>query len=471
MVALREKPEVRRPAVAGSFYPADPAALAAEVDELLGNADSGAGAASQRPVALIAPHAGYVYSGPVAASAYARLARCRPPFRKVVLIGPDHYVGFNGLAASSARAFETPLGLVPQDRTLLDKVLALPQVKVLDEAHAQEHSLEVHLPFLQKVLGEFETVALVAGQATPEEVSQVLDVVLDDEQTLLVVSSDLSHYLDYGSAGRTDRATVAAICALEPNEIGDHDACGRVPIRGLMHWARKKGLHAEAVDVRNSGDTAGDKSRVVGYASVVFTGASGVDLGEAERAALLDVADGSVRHGLMKGEPLPVSEKLFSARLREPGASFVTLMCDGKLRGCIGSLVAETPLVKDVAANAFASAFSDPRFPPVPSAEVDRLRIEISVLGESRPLPVASEEELLAALRPGHDGLILRCGQSQATFLPQVWSQLPKPRDFLRRLKKKAGLPVDYWAGDLQFWRYATESFSQGVLGDPSLRQ
>ncbi len=471
MVTLRTRPDIRRPAVAGTFYPAEPGALAAEVDGLLRGAKGGAALESRDLVALIAPHAGYVYSGPVAASAYARLARRQRKFRKVVLIGPDHHVGFGGLAASSARAFETPLGLVPQYRAGVDRALELPQVEILDDAHAQEHSLEVHLPFLQKVLGDFEVVALVAGQASPEEVSQVFDILLDDDETLLVVSTDLSHYLDYETAGRTDAATVEAICQFKEDAVGDRDACGRVPVRGLMHWARQRGLHAEALDVRNSGDTAGDKSRVVGYASVIFTRSDGLGLGEVARASLLEVADGSLRHGALTGEPLPVFRDQYSTPLCDPGASFVTLTLDGRLRGCIGSLWPERPLVEDVAANAFASAFADPRFPAIEGHEIERLGIEISVLGPARPLAAGSEADLSAALRPGVDGLILRCGENRATFLPQVWSQLPDPADFLRQLKQKAGLDAGYWSNDLQFWRYITESFSREVLGGPRSRQ
>ncbi len=461
IVILQTRGNIRPPAVAGTFYPAESDALAAEVEELLHSADSGAGTESGDIVALIAPHAGYMYSGPVAASAYARLASRQPKFRKVVLIGPDHHVGFGGLAASSARAFETPLGLVPQDHVALDRLLKLPQVKVLDDAHTREHSLEVHLPFLQKVLGEFEVVALVAGQASPEEVSQAFDVLLDNEETLLVVSTDLSHYLDYETAGRTDAATVEAICALKQDDVGDRDACGRVPVRGLMHWARKCGLHPEVLDVRNSGDTAGDKARVVGYASVIFTRDEGLSLDKASQASLLEVADGSVRHGLLKGKPLPVSKDKFPARLCNPGSSFVTLTLDGRLRGCIGSLSPERPLVEDVSKNAFAAAFADPRFPALDGREIERLGIEISVLGPARPLAARSEADLLAALRPGVDGLILRCGDCRATFLPQVWSQISAPEDFLHHLKQKAGLDPAYWSEGLQFWKYITESFSK----------
>lgn len=471
MVALRIRPDIRRPAVAGTFYPAEPEALAAEVDGLLRGAKGSPGSDAHDLVALIAPHAGYAYSGPVAASAYACLARRQPKFRKVVLIGPDHHLGFSGLAASSARAFETPLGLVPQYRAGVDRALELPQVNILDEAHAQEHSLEVHLPFLQRVLDDFEVVALVAGQASPAEVSQVFDVLLDNDETLLVVSTDLSHYLDYRTAGRTDAATVEAIRQLKEDDIGDRDACGGVPVRGLMHWARRQGLRAEALDLRNSGDTAGDKSRVVGYASVIFSRGDGLGIDAVARASLLEVADASLRHGILDGKSLPISTDRYATPLSDPGASFVTLALDGRLRGCIGSLSPERTLVEDVAANAFASGFADPRFPALEGHEIDRLGIEISVLGPARPLGVASEADLLATLRPGVDGLILRRGDNRATFLPQVWSQLPEPADFLRQLKKKAGLGAGYWSGDLQFWRYTTESFSREVLGGPSPRQ
>ena len=349
------------------------------------------------------------------------------------------------LAASSARAFETPLGTISQDAAGLDRALGLSQVNILDDAHAQEHSLEVQLPFLQKVLGDFEIVALVAGQASAEEVSQTFDLLVDDE-TLLVVSSDLSHYLDYDTANRTDAATIRAICQLRQDDVGDRDACGHVAVRGLIHWARSRELQAGAIDVRNSGDTAGDKSRVVGYASVAFTRNGNLGLGPSERASLIEVADGSVRHGVLNGEAPPISQDMFAAKLWRPGASFVTLKLDGQLRGCIGSLSPERPLARDVASNAFAAAFSDPRFPALRGEELDRLDIEISVLGPTRPMGVGSEAELLAALRPGTDGLILVCGSHRATFLPQVWAQLPEPQKFLDQLKQKAGLDANYWS-------------------------
>lgn len=266
-MATTSTDRVRRPAVAGLFYPDDPAELEAAIRAYLAEA---ADPDAPLPKAVIAPHAGYVYSGPVAASAYAPLSAGRGRIRRVVLLGPSHRVPFRGLAASSAAWFETPLGRVPVDRAAITAILDLPQVQVLDAAHAQEHSLEVHLPFLQAVLGEFSLVPLVVGDATPAEVGEVLERLWGGPETVIVISSDLSHYLDYETARRIDAATARAIEALEPEAIGYEQACGRNPVNGLLWVARRKGLHARTVDLRSSGDTAGPRDQVVGYGAWLF---------------------------------------------------------------------------------------------------------------------------------------------------------------------------------------------------------
>lgn len=257
---------VRPPAVAGLFYPADPRELRAMLHDFLHTA---AGAAPA-PKAIVVPHAGYVYSGPVAASAYARLESARGTVRRVVLLGPSHRVGFCGLAASGADSFATPLGTIPVDRAALEKVLALPQVGLLDQAHAMEHSLEVHLPFLQAVLGEFSLVPLAVGDASAREVAEVLELFWDGPETLIVISTDLSHYHDYETARRMDAATSRAIEALRIEDIDYDQACGRAPLAGLLEVARRRGLHVKTIDLRNSGDTAGPRDRVVGYGAYVL---------------------------------------------------------------------------------------------------------------------------------------------------------------------------------------------------------
>ena len=260
-------PTVRSPAVAGSFYPNDNHQLKKMISGLL--------AASRTtmppPKALIVPHAGYIYSGPIAASAYARVANGRNTITRVVLLGPSHRVPFHGLAASSARLFSTPLGSVPIDNDALAAIKHLPQVRTLDQAHQWEHSLEVHIPFLQVVLADFKLIPLVVGEANAEEVSEVLEILWGGPETLIVVSSDLSHYHDYETALRLDRGTSDSIVQFRPQDIHYEQACGRNPILGLLTAAQHHAMRAETIDLRNSGDTAGPRDQVVGYVAYIFT--------------------------------------------------------------------------------------------------------------------------------------------------------------------------------------------------------
>jgi AmmeMemoRadiSam system protein B len=260
---------VRPAAVAGIFYPGTRSALAAEVREHLAGASLQCGDAIPAPKAIIVPHAGFVYSGAIAASAYARLAAGREAIRRVVLFGPTHRVPVRALAVPSVEAFATPMGEIPIDRKAVTQALALPHVTTSDASHAYEHSLEVQLPFLQAVLGDFSLVPFAVGSATPNEVSEVIELLWGGAETLIVVSSDLSHYRRYAEAQRTDRATGEAILAFSAT-LDHEQACGATPINGLLVAARRRGLVAELLDLRNSGDTAGDRNRVVGYASFAF---------------------------------------------------------------------------------------------------------------------------------------------------------------------------------------------------------
>src|SRR5579859_1212620 len=318
---------IRQPAVAGTFYPADPQQLAADLRRLL---ESAAGPRQRAPKALIAPHAGYVYSGPIAASAYARLKEAHRDISRVVLIGPSHRVAFAGVGVSTADAFRTPLGDIPLDAGLIGKALSCPGVTALDEAHRQEHSLEVHLPFLQMLLDRFTLVPLVAGDASDEMVADVLETLWGGPETLIVVSSDLSHYHDYDEASVRDQATAQAIAQLDAS-FDHHSACGRTPLGGLLTLAKKRGMRIETLDVRNSGDTAGPRDRVVGYGAWALYEPSPQ---KAVPEILLKLARQAIERRLSdRRTPLEVPAL---PELEEKGASFVTLHKDGHLRGCIG---------------------------------------------------------------------------------------------------------------------------------------
>ena len=261
---------IRQPAVAGTFYPARPDELRRMVHEFIDTAVSPPPLPAP-PKAIIAPHAGYIYSGPIAGAAYAAIRPLTGTIERVVLLGPAHTMPVRGLAAPDAAAFRTPLGEVPLDRAALETILALPQVQINDAAHGREHGLEVHLPFLQMVLGAFKLVPLVVGDVTSEEVTAVLDLLWGGPETLIVISSDLSHYQDYATAQALDLATAQAIEQLNPAGLGRESACGRLPIQGLLLAAQQRHLTAHRLDLRSSGDTAGRKDRVVGYGAWALT--------------------------------------------------------------------------------------------------------------------------------------------------------------------------------------------------------
>lgn len=444
---------VRTPAVAGSFYPADPVALEALLARCWA---ARVPTAAPPPKAIIAPHAGYVYSGPVAASAYATLEILRNKIRRVVLLGPSHRFAFAGMALPEAETWRTPLGDVPIDTQAVLQLAKLPGVTRLDRLHEEEHSLEVHLPFLQRTLGNFQLVPIVCGRCDLEQGARVLEEIWGGPETLIVASTDLSHYHDSRTAKQLDAQTTRIFEHMQPEAALESEACGSVPVAILLQVAQKKQMRIQTLDTRTSGDTAGGTDRVVGYGAWLLWEKSqelpGHRFTPEQRALLGQLA----WNALEPGKLVTVPDEPW---LQQLTATFVTLEKHGQLRGCIGSLVAHQPLGKSVIDNARNAAFQDPRFNPVELGEIPQLTLHLSILSPPQPLAVSSHAELEQKLRPEIDGVIVTAPGKSATFLPDVWKQLPDPKEFLAHLWQKAGLQPGTWPPGISLQTYTTENW------------
>ncbi|HTQ56959.1 MAG TPA: AmmeMemoRadiSam system protein B [Bryobacteraceae bacterium] len=457
----RESEAVRPPAVAGSFYPADPGELARMIDGFLSKAD---GVPIPGLVAVVSPHAGYIYSGQVAAYTYAQLKGRR--IERVVLIAPSHYDAFPFSAVYDGAAYLTPLGRVPVDRAFAaqlaksSRLIQLSSRGHVNSGERGEHSVEVQLPFLQRVLGPFQLVPVVMGDQSYQvcrALGLALAKMIRGPETLILASSDLSHYHTYDEAARMDHKTLQAITewdylSMSRNfDLRTWEACGGGPIIAAMIAAERLGANqARVLQYANTGDVTGDKSRVVGYGSVVMSRDSGqpgaaapaFSLTRDEREWLLQIARKSVEAVVRDGKLYECSPGTFQALARERGA-FVTLKEHGMLRGCIGYTSPVKPLceaVRDVAAMA---AVRDRRFPPVTLKELGSLEYEISVLSPLRRVLDVKQ------IRLGRDGLVLKRGESEGLFLPQVPVEQGWDRPtYLEQLCHKAGLPPGTWKDD-----------------------
>jgi hypothetical protein len=460
--AVQEK--VRSAAVAGAFYPADPKALSQMIDDMLAKA-------SPPPVdgeiiAAVAPHAGYQFSGPVAAWTYAALqsqAKAGHKYSRVVLIAPTHYVGFDFTSVYDGDAYSTPLGEVPVDKEFARRLVKMSStIQLSDKGHqatqdAPEHSVEVELPWLQEVLGNFELVPIVMGDQSYDS-SRALGVALakmlrNDHDTLVLASSDLSHYHTYDEAETIDHKTLHALEAWDYLSMSRNfetrvwEACGGAPIVAAMIYAERMGANkAEVLRYANSGDTTGDHSRVVGYSADLFVKSANkaaadppFSLTDPEKSELLALARKSVEYMIEKNEPYAPSPSASETLNREYGA-FTTLTEGGALRGCIGYTAPIKPLYMTVRDTATLAALRDPRFPPVTASELPKLAYEISVLS---PLRRVTDIE---QIKVGRDGLLMKNADSEGLLLPQVPVEQKWDRQtFLEQTCAKAGMDRNCW--------------------------
>lgn len=442
--------------MAGQFYPGSEAALRAAVVDFIA-----AGRAWALPAkAVIAPHAGYPFSGAVAGTTFGALRNQRDAVRRVILVGPAHRYPVPGVAFPSADILDTPLGSVPVARDSLALLQGLPAVGLLDDAFDGEHALEVLLPFIRVQFPQASVVPLLAGGASTALMAEILDRLWGGPETLIVISSDLSHFHAYDEARALDGTTAGLIETLSASDLTGRQACGHRAINGLLACARARDLRATALDLRSSGDTAGSRDRVVGYGAFSFEDAAEAQLPEDLRGTLCDAVAMALRSVVDgRGPEQQTGSPDLPQALRARRSTFVTLESDGRLRGCVGSPAPERGLHEDVRRNAVKAATADPRFSSLSADELPRLAATISILSTPRPIACRDEDDLLAQLRPGVDGVILEDGPCRALFLPKVWSLVPDTRQFLHHLKAKAGLPGDYWSTDTKAWRFTAESF------------
>lgn len=461
---------VRDTAVAGLFYPADYYQLESSVKGYLQTAEP---KMSKRPHIIVVPHAGYMYSAKVAAKAYQHLLPFAQEIKKVILVGPAHQVALKGAALSSATDFKTPLGLVPTDKELTSSLAALPEFKISDKAHKNEHSLEVQLPFLQKTLNRFSIVPIVYGRIEPDKLAAALRPYLLRNDTLLVISADLSHYLDNDSAQAVDNVTAQMVASGRP--LADHQSCGATGINTAMLLAKSAGLHPQLLDMANSGDANGNMNSVVGYASWMFTEPESAkpvlspleqevenlsNFARHNRENILKIVS-SALESAVQGKHYEPSRDDYPDVMFDKGAAFVTLTLNGELRGCVGSLLPHRAIALDMAENAYAAAREDSRFAPLTADELKNIKYSISLLSGYEPVSFANEEDLLAKISAGTDGLVLRDGDRQGVFLPSVWKQFPDKKEFLNNLKIKAGLSPSYWSPKVKIFKFRTVEITQ----------
>lgn len=456
---------IRKPAVAGRFYPGDRDELSSLVDRLLTEAAPQALPGKVR--AIVVPHAGYVYSGGVAAVGYKTLDR---NLRRFFILASNHSPGTPSFRFSVSRHthYQTPLGNVsvsPVARTLLE----VSGFSFVPAAHTA-HVVEVQLPFLERIYGEdFEIVPIITGTPRSQDLdaaAEVLSAQLDPE-TLIVVSSDLSHYHPYEKASVLDRSCIKALAAADIELAASCEACGLDAVMILLRIARKRGWRGEVLEYKNSGDTSGDKRSVVGYAAIAYFEQEEKQektLSAGDRQLLITLSRDTLEAAVRGIAAVGKETDSIPPHLLERQGCFVTLKKKGDLRGCIGSLEAREPLYRCVIQNTVNAALHDYRFSPVSEKELADIDLEISVLSVPRPIEYSSKEGLLASLAPLRTGVVLQRGSSGATYLPQVWEQLPGKEAFLSSLCKKGGMESECWM-DSRTTVFTYEAFVFGEHG------
>lgn len=440
----------KRATAAGTFYPANKN----ELETLIESYKISEPKYYSR--AVIVPHAGYKFSGQLAAKGIQLLKK---EVKNIFIFAPAHYERIFGCSVCDYDKFETPLGDIEVNKELTKEIKKLCECNIGNFVFEREHSIEVLLPLIKKYLPETKIIPVLYGCENFKNLEETIEHFYEDEKNAFIISSDLSHFYPEKESNKIDNYTAKMIEENNTANFEQEQACGAVGICGLIEFAKKKGFSLIRAGLSNSAAITGDSSRVVGYGCwFLYEGEKNKFIKDYYSDFVIKTCKDSILSGLQLGH---TDLKNYNCVFEESGASFVTLELDGILRGCIGSIIPHRALIQDLIKNAHGAAFSDPRFPALTLNELNKINIKVSLLSRPERLNFDTEEELLEKLKPYEDGLIIRDGNYQAVFLPDVWEQLPDKKEFLEQLKLKAGLPKNYFSESLEAFLFRTTKIIQ----------
>lgn len=439
--------KIKQPSVAGTFYAADTNELKSQIEKF---ARQNKNTYTVPARAVIVPHAGLVYSGRLA---YEGISQLDKNLKTIFIFAPAHRVGFYGLGLSSYDYWLTPLGKIEINSQINSELKEKFGADYKDDAIAPEHAIEIQVPLIQSVFGDVKIVPVLIGNETPDKIEEIISFYYKNPEIGFIISSDLSHYLKHEEAVKMDSFTAQLIESGITDSFTPNHACGVVGILGLIKFANKNKFSLIRIDVTNSSEASGDKSRVVGYGTwFLFEGGKNAFLKEYYSDFILDLCRNSLKAQFDTGRLEVKFPKVFA----EAGACFVTLEKNNMLRGCIGSIIPHRTLIEDIVINAQHAAFKDYRFNPVTKEEIPELQIAVSLLSLPKQMSFKDEEDLLGQIQPFKDGIIIRDGNYQSVYLPSVWEQLPDKKEFLRSLKVKAGLKPEHFSNTFEAYRFET---------------
>lgn len=470
--------KIRYPIAVGTHYPRNGRELTKKTKELLEAAEGRLRPDRESfPKVIIIPHNAFLFSGMIAAGGFTYLQQLRPFVKRVILIGSSHQGNYFGISLSRARYWEMPDRRFEVDMELTEKLLKIQGIGFDDGAHEVESALEVQLPFISTIFrDDVKILPILVEDASIEQVSDLMDAVWGGPETVIVISTNLSSGKDADQIRKQDEKTAQILEKKDVGAIKKSMMCSPLPVSGLLAYASENGYLIKTLDLRTSADIFPASDKIMGFGAFgVYETAKNSEENKQEvedilkehQEALLRIAAQSIVSGFERGRPLRVRETRYAEELQQKGATFVSIYYNGALRGSAGSSEAERSILEDIAENAYAAAFSDFRFMPLSEEEIKDAEVSISFLTRPVPIRFKDEKDLLAKMRPKVDGLILRERSNKALFLPQVWESFSSRKEFLSLLKRKAGLPMDYWSPTLKVYRFEVIDINSGDLENP----